>query len=273
MKFTRSCCIAAAMYLALSAPVSHAQPGPPMLEGLRPAQAAPVAPPKARPPVNPAAPSDRLPDSVEVANQSDAWLWVTFHEGDSLSTAGCMKPRQTQTWSLGSQPAAYRVRALMMKGEWCRQEVTCDARVERAPQTNRLELQAGSGGCQWRAAQKPELLRGSGIAHYYDVFNADPAGRTIWVTVYEWGVFADAIIRTKCVRPGRRAVWGLDVSVRIRAEVTRGPACSGIVDCDTGKQKFEGAASWEVRDFKTNAQTCWFQLGGIPHNHRAQYED
>jgi hypothetical protein len=210
---------------------------------------------------------------VEIDNQSDSWLWVTFHEGNSLNTAGCMKPRQTQTWSLGSQAAAYKVRAQMMKGEWCRQEVTCDAHIERAPETNRLELQAAGNGCQWRAAQKPKPLRGSGIVHYYDVFNADPAGRTIWVTVYERGPFVDSIIRTQCVRPGRRKVWGLDVPVYIRAEVTRGPACSGIVDCDTGKQLFQGAAKWEVRDFKTNAQTCWFQLGGMPPDHRSQYED
>lgn len=100
-------------------------------------------------------------------------------------------------------------------------------------------------------------LLGAAGADAHLIWNTDH--RSIWVTVYEVSGFTRKIVRAECVQPGQRnqvaATSGKGFV--LRAEVTLNANCQHPVQCDTSMETISSPnILWY--DFKSNAQTCWW---------------
>jgi hypothetical protein len=207
---------------------------------------------------------------VATRNTSASWLWVTIYEGDNYYTSGCVKPEGEQTWSLRMRPAAYRIRGETTRNAECKQPVGCDTSIRREPGMTRLEFASAGSACSWRPARDAGPLKTPGVAVHYEIYNATAA--SMWITIYEWGVFRDTIIRTHCLKPGKRHIWAFDQSTRYRAEMTRGTNCQQPVVCDTGKKALVENTNHVIWDLKANSATCWWQASGRPSNWQQQID-
>lgn len=204
----------------------------------------PAAPPQAGPLKGEAAQANER-NGLMSLNATEEAVWVTVFNRGQPAGSECFRPQHGKLWVFKEAQPALSIQAQAAPD--CKPPAGppsggCFARLDVRPDTKVVELRGEARRCEWRPMQAQQALKAAGPRGIFITRNNFPSN-SMWVTVYESGIFGRTIVETGCVGPRqtgsfarpRRREGGYPLGDKhyIRAEVTKGANCASSVICDT----------------------------------------